>query len=341
MKENFILRKATNIEVKTPNSTYRFDTEKEAEEFISFFDGVNTPDKILKKEIEWQLNLETNQAFIKTARNILNDLKHLIIENKAAFGPMNLKLYDAFQYEGSEDYEKNYPLLSEKNEAGDEELYTFYDFCENYYNQFLEEVNEFKPFYILRTSRFTLANPVHGYPYLCNIFLDVLDEKFGIWGEAQNLFYEFLNIPKKKTCAFVKEEIEQDILSEITVDKIYEYFNERNECFPIAVLKELFLALKTFEEPTETEAEINHIIEVYNLIKSYKDNQVEAFKDWLNFVEEQLMEKEEEEKKKQQETDNAVNKLKSVSPKFSETALNEFQLLSIDTLNELITAIKN
>lgn len=339
MKENFILKKATNIEVKTLNSTYRFDTEKEAEEFISFFDGVDTPNEILKKEIEWQLNLETNQAFIKTARNKLNDLKHFVIKNYATFEPMNLKLYKAFQYEGSEDYGKNYPLLNEKYEAGVGG--EFYNFCEDYYNQFLDEVNEFKPFYILRTSSFTLANPTHGYPYLYNIVSDVLDEKFGCWGEAQDLFYEFLSIPKKRNRAFTEEEKEQDVLSEITVDKIYEYFNEKDECFPIAVLKELFLALKAFDETTETETEINHLIEVYNLIKSYKDNQVEAFKDWLNFAEEQLMEKEEEEKKKQQEIDNAVNKLKSVYPKFSETSLEEFQLLSVDTLNELIVAIES
>lgn len=338
MEHNFKVAKSGNlidVSSKSLHSIYTFKTMDEATKFIVAFNGADTPDEILKKEIEW--SVKTNQFFIQKARQRLNALKTKLIMHQDAFKKMNLKLYDAFYYECSDEFKEKYPYAAKKMEESVQGESPFFRFCEDYYNQFIGEANyqtnyQFRPFYVRFTSLFTLFNPSSGYSCLHNIFKDVLEDFFGIHGEALGLFCEFLDIPEEKS---------QGVLLEITADKIYEYFNQKGEDFSIVVLNEMFQTLEkigNWEEITETEEKINTMIEVATLIKIYKEDQVRAFKNWLKDYEVELVKEENKKIQKQQEIEKKIQKIRLSFP-FSKTALEGFRCLDDKVLDELVNAL--
>lgn len=330
-------KKDNSVEVidKISHFSCTFRTMDEAMKCIASFHETDTPDEILKKEIEWSLN--SNQFFIQQAKQRLNALKAKLIMHQDAFKKMNLKLYDAFYYECSDEFKEKYPYAAKKMEESVQGESPFFWFCEDYYNQFIGEANyqtnyQFRPFYVRFTSLFTLFNPSSGYSCLHNIFEDVLEDFFGIHGEALGLFCEFLDIPK---------DISQSILLEITADKVYEYFKKNDECFPIAVLNEMFQTLEkigNWEEITETEEKIDTMIKVATLIKIYKEDQVRAFKNWLKDYEVELVEEENKKIQKQQEIEKKIQKIRLSFP-FSKTALEGFRCLDDKVLDELVNAL--
>lgn len=339
-------KKDNSVEVidKISHFSCTFRTMDEATKCIASFHETDTPDEILKKEIEW--SVKTNQFFIQKARQRLNALKAKLIMHQDAFKKMNLKLYDAFYYECSDEFKEKYPYAAKKMEESVQGESPFFRFCEDYYNQFIGEANyqtnyQFRPFYVRFTSQFTLFEPSSGYLYLYNIFDGILEDFFGIYGEALDLFCEFLNIPKKKLTDLTQGDISQNILLEITADKVYEYFKKNDECFPIAVLNEMFQTLEkigNWEEITETEEKIDTMIKVASLIKIYKEDQVRAFKNWLENYEDELVEEENEEIQKQQEIEKKIQKIRLSFP-FSKTALEGFRCLDDKVLDELVNAL--
>lgn len=196
-----------------------------------------------------------------------------INENEEMFNYMNLKLYDISHY-CFKDMENDFPLCV-KNDSNDEYSY-FSTFCDDSYYFFKENLQEsygidFEEMYnqLGRTSSFYLHD--------CNI-IDIdrrgnLNINFDYFLEYYFNYFEDLNIDTNYnlTCDeyyYTKEE-NNDILREL-IDNLYDNF------------------IKHFKD----------IIIVYNEIKSFKEKQVEYFKDFLQSEEEKLQEEIDAEEKK-------------------------------------------
>ena len=201
-----------------------------------------------------------------------NVLKYLE-DNKDVFVSMNLKVYDASYYSFRKAKE-DYPLLTEEQIRD-----TFWYFCEQEFDEFIEDLNgaginwrgiheqigSTSSFYLKpeKTSRIVYFNNRVGH---CN----EIDKITTISELLYQLDYEHLE--------YTVEGIKFD--NYIDVEERENYANN---------------FIDNFEK--EVKNLLSDCILTYNILKDFKDNQIEIFKDYLEQENEYIKDCKEEEKK--------------------------------------------
>ena len=187
-----------------------------------------------------------------------------IKENEEMFGYMNLKLYDA-NYYSCDEMKKDFPLCYE-NETDMNEYFS--NFCEDNYNAFIEEMKgcygiDFEDMKVQlgRTSSFRLVD------WNMN---DIKHEIYSLIGKNSSVW-----------CVEFNDDME------LTLDAIYE-LNSSDEDFAIDFEEETDYIINDFYN--DFMEEIKDVKIVYDYIKGFKENQVESFKEFLRYEEEQLQE---------------------------------------------------
>ena len=217
-------------------------------------------------------------------------------ENEDMFDMMDLKLHKASFY----DYEKDFPLCYKSDEENASGCNNFYYFCEDNYNMFVEDLKEnfnidFEKMrkQVGRTSKFYLADWIETTHCILNIentINTLLCDKY-----VYNLNYTEVNdngliIPYGEYTE-EDEEVQEELEN---IVGFYDWFIE----------------------------EIKDIKIVYDMIKNFKDNQVEYFKDYLENEEERLqsdIDEEIEEENQKEEITNQIKDKYNISNKDMET----------------------
>ena len=213
------------------------------------------------------------------ANKELKKVADYLEENKSAWNEQrNLKLYYAAVY----DYSKDFSLVY-KNYGDDE----FNEFCELEYRYFLEWLDENDIdknifHYIGRTSSFYLG----GYGY--SDIIDIVDDIYSVNGYG----FDYINISSDYKITPFEE-------WKLTDNEVQDELNY--------IVTNLFDDTKAIFEP---------IIKVASYIDGYKENQVDAFKDYLNYYEDDLqIEKEKRDAEieaNNKKVSTLINKVKSV-----------------------------
>lgn len=222
-----------------------------------------------------------NELLVKANEEVKKVAEYLK-ENEDMFDMMDLKLHDASFY----DYEKEFPLCYKDDEENTNGYNNFYYFCEDNYNMFVEYLKEnfnidFEKMkkQVGRTSKFYLADWIETTHCRLNIenTIDTLLYNYGV-----DDCIEFNNdneIIVRLSHTIEDEEVQEELEN---VVGFYDWFME----------------------------EIKDIKIVYDIIKNFKDNQIEYFKDYLRYKEERLQEEINEEVKEQEERKENVNQIK-------------------------------
>ena len=205
-------------------------------------------------------------------------IKDYITENKDMFSSMDLKLHDASFYEFGK-MENDFPLCFKENENRSCGYTYFYDFCEDTYDQFKEWCEE---------EKINFRNMQHNIGHTSSFYLyekklierergeidwswtmgDIFDE-FGYQSSNMVEFDLDGNIDEEKTFNYesdyyTKEEWVEEVKPSLQyiIDEMYDDFIK----------------------------EITDVKKVYEYIKDIKENQVEYFKEYLEFYESELQE---------------------------------------------------
>ena len=224
-----------------------------------------------------------NELLVK-ANEEVKKVADYLKENEDMFGMMDLKLHKASFY----DYEKKFPLCYKDDEENTNGYNNFYYFCEDNYNMFVEDLKEnfnidFEKMrkQVGRTSSFYLADWIettHCRLNIENTINTLLCDKY-----VYSLNYMEIN----EDCKIVpygeyteEDEEVQEELEEIV--GFYDWFID----------------------------EIKDIKTVYDMIKNFKDNQVEYFKDYLRYEEERLQSDIDEEIEEENQKEEIANQIK-------------------------------
>lgn len=224
-----------------------------------------------------------NELLLKANEEVKKVVDYLK-ENEEMFDMMDLKLHHASFY----DYSKDFPLCY-KSDENDKNGYTnFYIFCEDNYNMFVEDLKEnFNIDFgkmrnqVGRTSKFYLADWIettHCKLSIENTINTLLCDKY-----VYNLNYTEIN-------------------DNGLIIPYGEYTEEDDE-----VQEELEHIIGFYKWFIE---EIKDIKIVYDMIKNFKDNQIEYFKEYLECEEERLQEEINEEITEQNEREETINQIK-------------------------------
>ena len=216
------------------------------------------------------------KELITKANEQLRRIREYITEHEDMFDSMDLKLHDASFYE-YRDMEKDFPLCFADNEGRYEDSY-FYRFCEVTYDQFTdwcaEEKIDFNKMchHIGRTSSFFLYDKEIVQRENWHIRWDwTMYNCFNELGYSN--YYQLIefnkegNVDEEETLKFDEDYwTQEEWLDEIKpalqyiIDEMYDDFMK----------------------------EIEDIVKVYEYIKDTKDNQVEYFKEYLDWNEADL-----------------------------------------------------
>lgn len=216
---------------------------------------------------------------IVKANEAIKKVADYLKEHEESFRSMNLKLYDAFYYFMSDEMKKDFPLTYADN-AGRNEYDDFYFFCEDSYNTFKEDLKEnfgidfpVMQNHIGRTSSFYLHD---------RSIIEIISRRY----EDIDIDYTIENFIdycyNNQYGNFT--EVKNGIIN-IDIDNTEEYIEEVEEEIDY-VINNLYNDVVNYCE---------NIITVYEIIKNFKDNQVEYFKEYLECQEERLQEEKEEE----------------------------------------------
>lgn len=232
-----------------------------------------------------ETTLKIRELFDK-ANEQITQIRAWIMEHEDAFQYMDLKLHDVSFWCGGKEMQEKYPLCYEKD-FGKYEYSYFYIFCEDEYRLFLEDLKEnfgidFKDFHyqLGRTSSFYLHD--QSIIQLRSHKIDMGDTMEGImnnlYGWNNWIFYnDNGTINEEKTLSGYEDYIssEEEILEHIE--------NELD-----------FIINEAYNELVK---EMKNVLVVYDYIHNFKENQVEYFKEWLQYYEDELA----EEKRKEEE----------------------------------------
>ena len=201
-------------------------------------------------------------------------------ENEDMFDMMDLKLHKASFY----DYERDFPLCYKDDEESTNGYNNFYYFCEDNYNMFVEDLKEnfnidFEKMrkQVGRTSKFYLAD-----------WIETTHCRLDIENTINALLYD------KYAYSLNYTEINEDC----KIVPYGEYTEEDEELENIIGFYDWFIE------------EIKDIKTVYDIIKNFKDNQVEYFKEYLENEEERLQCDIDEEIAEEKEKEEIVNQIK-------------------------------
>lgn len=197
-----------------------------------------------------------NELKVKANAQIKKAVDYLK-ESKDMFGYMDLKLHDVSWYM-YKDMENDFPLCYKEAEENNDDYFSW--FCEEEFDSFMEWCTESNIDFdkmchqLGRTSSFYL----HGWSK------DATDMFFDILNEIANYWYEsYLTVCEDGSICVIYEddEMSEDAI-EYFANDFYDEFIERIE-------------------PIKT---------VYNYITDFKSQQVEIFKEWLDYYEDSLKE---------------------------------------------------
>ena len=228
-----------------------------------------------------------NELLVKANEEVKKVVDYLK-ENEEMFDMMDLKLHYASYY----DYEKEFPLCYKSDEEDASGCNNFYYFCEDNYNMFVEDLKEnfnidFEKMrkQVGRTSKFYLADWIETTHCRLNIE-NTIDTLLYNYGTDDCIEFNNDNEIVVRLSHTIEDEEVQDELKNIV--GFYDWFIE----------------------------EIKDIKTVYDMIKNFKDNQVEYFKDYLENEEERLqsdIDEEIEEESKKEEIANQIKNKYSIS----------------------------
>lgn len=224
-----------------------------------------------------------NELLVK-ANEEIKKVADYLKENEDMFDMMDLKLHDASSY----DYEKEFPLCYKSDEENTSGYNNFYYFCEDNYNMFVEDLKEnFNIDFdkmkkqVGRTSKFYLADWIettHCRLDIENTINSLLCDKY-----AYSLNYTEINEDCKIVPYGEYTEEDEEVQEELeNIVGFYDWFIE----------------------------EIKDIKIVYDMIKNFKDNQVEYFKDCLENEEERLQRDIDEEIEEENQKEEIANQIK-------------------------------
>ena len=220
------------------------------------------------------------------ANEQIQRIKDWYAENSKAFDYMDLKLHDVSWYCYSK-MEEDFPLCYANN-RNDEYSY-FYMFCESEYYFMLEDLKEnngidFKDFHhsLGRTSSFYLhdQNVFQFERHQINWYWTMNQIVSQIYGHVCGGYTEFDsngNVDLEHSAQYIEDNY-------MDKEGAYEYLADELEWLATEMYNDV---LKEFED----------MFVVYGYIKSFKENQVECFKEWLQYYEDELA----EEKRKEEE----------------------------------------
>ena len=249
----------------------------------------------------------------KKANEQIQKIKDWYEEHKEAFDYMNLKLHDVSWYCYSK-MENDFPLCY-ANDRNDEYSY-FYMFCESEYDFMLEDLKEndgidFKDFcyHLGRTSSFYLHNQeifqferfqINWYWTMNQIVSEILGSYYGSYTEFDK-------------DGFVDLDGSTSYIEANYTDKEGAYENLREELE--------WLATKMYDDVLK---HFNDMLKVYEYIKNFKENQVEIFKEWIQYYEDELSE---EKRKADEENEKRLN----IIAKMPEKVHNIMQRSALDS----------
>lgn len=196
----------------------------------------------------------TTKETLKQAKQVLKDIFSYIDENRDALTEYtDLKLHDASFY-CYRDMEKDFPLCYADDDKNSEYSY-FYRFCDSSFDQFTEDLNEKRIDFEKTIDRIGHTSKFYCYA--------------GHDENAENIINDFI-------AGDYSFDIENGRFSFSQYYGMGEIINDL----------EYFVknALNDFKEKT------GDAIELYNYIKDFKENQIEYFKEFLEFYESELQE---------------------------------------------------
>lgn len=263
-------------------------------------------------------NIELEKLVTK-ANEQIQRIKDWYSEHSAAFNYMDLKLHDVsfYCYEGMKE---DFPLCY-KNDGKGEDSY-FYTFCEIEYDSFVEDLKEnfgidFKDY------RFQLGRTSSFYLHDQNIF-----SVRGYRIEWEYTIYDILYWHSGYVCTTCDKDGKIDLNKTLTEFKEADINNE--ETMKRFVEELNWLTTEMYDEVTK---HFEDMLKVYEYIKDFKDNQVENFKEWLQYYEDELAEE-----KRQAEEHEA--KRQTLIARFKNNVLREI-LNKYVTSNEEIEKLLN
>lgn len=232
------------------------------------------------------MDTEIKDLKIKAENEMLKVVEYLR-KNENAFHSMDLKLHDVSYYIYT-DMEEDFPLCY-KNDTNDEYNY-FCLFCEDNYNLFIEDLKEsFNIDFdkirvnIGRTSKFYLHN-----------YIEFYNGNIHYTNSMLNILQEFENI----TCLEIVEDFKISISE-------YDLKNYKDD-----VILELEYIINEFYN--DTVKHCKDCIITYGVLKDFKENQVEIFKEYLSYYEEELKEQKEIEEQEENSRLEALNKFSDI-----------------------------
>lgn len=217
------------------------------------------------------------KELITKANEQCKRIKDYITDNAAMFEPMNLKLYDASYYEFDE-MSKDFPLCYNENKDRSCGYTYFYDFCEDAWDQFLEWCKE---------EKINFGNMRHNIGFTSSFYLyekELVERDHG----KINWSWTMWNIFNELGYTNYESMVEFDSNGNVDEEKTFSYESQyytREEW-----IEEVKPALRYIinEMYDNFIKEIADVKNVYEYIKGVKDNQVEYFKEYLEFYESEL-----------------------------------------------------
>ena len=201
-----------------------------------------------------------------------------IMEHEDAFQYMDLKLHDVSFWCGGKEMQEKYPLCYKNDEGKWGDDCYFYMFCEDHYRMFVEDLKEnfgidFKDFYyqLGRTSSFYLHNESIVQLYRHEVCMGgtmdgIMNNLYGhnnwIWYNDNGTINEEKTLSGYEDYMSSEEEILENIENELD-----------------------FIINEAYDELVK---EMSDVLKVYEYIKNFKENQVEIFKEWLQYYEDEL-----------------------------------------------------
>lgn len=218
------------------------------------------------------------KELIAKANEQCKRIKEYITENKGMFSSMDLKLHDASFYEFG-NMKNDFPMCFKENEDRSCGYTYFYDFCEDRYDQFEEWCKEEKInframcHHIGSTSSFYLYEK------------KFIEKEYGEirWSLTMGNIFDELVYPSSNMVEF-------DLNGNIDEEKTFNYESDYYTKEEWAEEVKPSLQYIIDEMYDDFIKEITDVKKVYEYIKDIKENQVEYFKEYLEFYESELQE---------------------------------------------------
>lgn len=223
------------------------------------------------------------KELITKANEQCQRIKDYITENAGMFSLMNLKLHDASYYE-FDGMAKDFPLCFKENENRSYGYTYFYDFCEDTWNQFSEWCEE---------EGINFKNMRHNIGFTSSFYLyekELIERDCGKinWSWTMGNIFDELGYANYES--MVEFDSNGNVNEEETLCYESQYYT-RDEW-----IEEVKPALQYVVDEMYDDfiKEIANVKKVYEYIKGVKENQVEYFKEYLEFYEEELQEEKDE-----------------------------------------------